>query len=122
MNEPCYIYVIGRKEGPVKVGISSYPTGRLGQIQTGCHFRCELLHIRKCRDRAHALHHEEIFHACHTDERLAGEWFELDATLAIESVDNGFEFEEHFAQEAQREYRAAVLNIWQLEDGSHPHH
>jgi hypothetical protein len=108
-----FIYVIGREEGPVKVGVSSYPAGRLSTIQTGCPFKIDILHLRECRDRQHALKHEGSFHRVYADERLSGEWFDLEADYAIECVDMGFEFEEYFEQEARRERMAAELNIWQ---------
>lgn len=116
-----FIYVIGREEGPVKVGITSSPNGRLSTIQTGCHFKIEILHLRECRDRDHALEHEQIFHDVYRDERLSGEWFNLDAAHAIEGVDVSFDYEEHWEQEGQREYMAAHLNLWPWagDDGSH---
>lgn len=108
-----YIYVIGREDGPVKVGISSFPAGRVRQIQTGCPFTISLLHFRECRDRAQALEHEQIFHGCYEDVRLAGEWFNISGELAAEGVDTAFDYELHFAEEAKRDYMASELNIWQ---------
>jgi hypothetical protein len=39
-----YLYVIGRHQGPVKIGISRDPSARLGSLQTGCPFKLDLLH------------------------------------------------------------------------------
>ena len=116
-----YIYVIGREEGPVKVGVTSSPAGRLATIQTGCPFKIEILHLRECLDRDHALEHEQIFHSVYSDERLSGEWFDLEAAYAIEGVDVAFDYEEHWAQEGHREYMAAHLNLWPWagDDGAH---
>lgn len=107
-----FIYVIGREEGPVKIGITSSPGSRLTTIQTGCHFKIEILHLRECRDREQALDHEETFHRLYREQRLSGEWFDMEADLAIEGVDTDFDIEEYFEQEARREYVAAELNIW----------
>ncbi len=119
-------FVIGREEGPVKVGITSTPNDRLRNIQTGCHFKIEILHIRECSSRAQAISHEESFHRVYDEKRLAGEWFDLESDLAIEGIDTGFEYEEHFAlraKEEKRDWMIAQLNIWQWgEDGAHPHH
>lgn len=118
-----YIYVIGREEGPVKVGITSSPGSRLSTIQTGCHFPIEILHLRECRDRDDALRHEQSFHVVYEENRLTGEWFNLDADLAIEGVDCDFETRAYFEEEARLEWMAAQLNIWQWgEDGAHPNH
>jgi hypothetical protein len=110
-----YIYVIGRDEGPVKVGVSSFPGGRLTQVQTGCSYQIKILHLRECRDRVDALRHERIFHDDHADRRLSGEWFDMDAELAIDSIEADFEIQEHFENEARLERMAAELNIWQWE-------
>jgi predicted GIY-YIG superfamily endonuclease len=121
-----FIYVIGREEGPVKVGITSSLGSRLSAIQTGCHFKIEILHYRECADRSQALEHEGIFHDVYASHRLAGEWFDLEAVFAIEGVDTSFDYEEHFSKEATRSWQAAELNIWpwageDFYDGSHPH-
>jgi hypothetical protein len=113
MMDDCSVYVIGRSEGPVKVGISAYPWGRLATLQIGCPFKLELLHTHKARNRLHALAHEEMFHSVYKEYRMIGEWFELDAEAAIEGVDCTFETEEYFEQEARHEYVCAELNIWQ---------
>jgi predicted GIY-YIG superfamily endonuclease len=122
-----FIYVIGREEGPVKVGITSSLGSRLSAIQTGCHFKIEILHYRECVDRSQALEHESIFHDVYACHRLAGEWFDLEADFAIEGVDTPFDYEEHFSKEITRSWQAAELNIWpwageDFYDGAHPHH
>lgn len=93
----CFIYIIGRIDGPVKVGISSSPYGRTATLQTGCPFPIRLLHAVKCQDRREALRHEQSFHEVCEDKRLLGEWFDMDADHAYEVVNTGFEIEEHFA-------------------------
>lgn len=113
MSDDCFVYVIGRQEGPVKVGISCYPYGRLATLQIGCPFKLELLHTHKARSRNHALEHEDMFHRVYEQHRLIGEWFDLDAELAKEGVDTTFETEDWFEQEARQEYIAAELNLWQ---------
>lgn len=119
----CFIYVIGVESGPVKVGISSSPGSRLGAIQTGCHFKIDILYSRRCKDRDHALKNEKIFHDVYAEKRLVGEWFNIDADLAIEAIETGFDIEDHLEQEEMKRRAAAVLNVW-LEEchGAHPHH
>lgn len=119
-----HIYVIGREAGPVKIGITSSLDTRLATIQTGCHFKIELLYFRLCRDRNHALEHERNFHAVYAENRLAGEWFDLTADLAIEGVETGIDMEVWREEEQRLEYMAAHLNIWGWagDDGTHPNH
>lgn len=95
-----YLYVIGREEGPVKVGIATAPLKRLTALRTGCPFKVEILHIQPMRDREHARSHEKTFHAVYQENRLSGEWFELDADQAIEGIETGLETERWFEQEA----------------------
>ena len=94
----CYIYVIGREDGPVKVGITSSPRERLHTLQTACPFKIDLLHYRACADRDDALWREQMFHDVYDDNRLHGEWFDIEADLAIEGVDLQFELDEYYAE------------------------
>jgi predicted GIY-YIG superfamily endonuclease len=93
-----FIYVIGRQDGPVKVGVTSNPQSRLGQIRTGCPFHVELLHAEPMLSRAHALQHEADFHAVYEEKRLNGEWFDIDAELAIELIETGLDHESWFQE------------------------
>lgn len=92
-----YVYVIGREEGPVKVGVSANPWSRASGLQTGCPFELKVLHAQEMRDRAHALDHERHFHAVYETHKLVGEWFDIDADLAIEGIETSLQLEEHFA-------------------------
>lgn len=113
----CYIYVIGIEDGPVKVGISQSPNGRLDTLQTGSPVKLSILHYRKCRNRDHALHHERMFHEVYAENRMVGEWFNMSSDFAIEGVDTSFDIEEWHEREEREYYMAAVLNIWQMPDG-----
>jgi predicted GIY-YIG superfamily endonuclease len=96
-----YVYVIGRERGPVKVGVSDNPRGRLTSLQTGCPFKLSLLHQEKVDSREYALWVEAHFRAVYERERLMGEWFKLDAELAIEGIETTIQIDEHFKQERQ---------------------
>jgi hypothetical protein len=84
----CYLYAIGRLEGPVKVGVSSSVNGRLSSIQTGCPFQIRLIHAVKCDSRAQAFSYESAFHSALADERLSGEWFNLDGNRAYAEMNS----------------------------------
>lgn len=102
-----YLYVIGRDEGPVKVGIATAPLKRLTTIRTSCPFKIEILHIQPMRDRDHARKHERLFHRCMDERRLAGEWFSMTADEAIEEIETGLDIE-LFHEARDVDARAAV--------------
>jgi hypothetical protein len=89
-----YVYVIGRDEGPVKVGITTNLIARLRSMQTGCPFKLQLLYAMPAENRDNALWHERIFHDVYAEHRLEGEWFNLAAYEAIEGVQTGFQHEQ----------------------------
>lgn len=93
-----YIYVIGREQGPVKVGVSDTPERRLASLQTGCPFELRLLHVQKMRGRKHALRHERDFHAIYEMYHLRGEWFRCDAEVAIDGIFTSIETESAFEE------------------------
>lgn len=97
----AFIYVIGKAEGPVKVGASGNPLARLTALQTGCPFKLRLLHQRECADRATAFEHEEIFGAVCDDLRMVGEWFDMPAERAARIVDAPFNFHKRFPPAGQ---------------------
>jgi len=92
-----YVYVIGHRDGPVKVGVSAFPNGRLAQLQTGCPFPLRLLHQVAMRDRSHALKHEALFRDAWEHKRTVGEWFDLSCDAAIESLGILLQRERDFA-------------------------
>lgn len=97
--ERHYVYIMGREEGPVKVGISVRPWDRLSSIRTSCPFPAKLLYCRPMESREHALHHERNFHVVNAGKRTNGEWFDTDLELAIESIESALEAEEYFRRE-----------------------
>lgn len=82
-----YVYVIGRPDGPVKVGVAAAPWQRIKKLRTGCPFPVEILFVHPMRDRAHAMQHEGMFHSVHEQSRMHGEWFDMPAELAVESIE-----------------------------------
>jgi hypothetical protein len=90
-EETHYVYIIGeirgdKIAGPVKVGISQTPFGRLSTIQTGnprklavaCAFAIP------SRDIARTL--ERAFHYVKSDLRLEGEWFDMSIIDAVSAM------------------------------------
>lgn len=94
-----YIYVIGRDDGPVKVGISDNPGARVLGLQTGCPFHLSLLATFQFEDRIVAHKEEQFFHRCYREQQLVGEWFDLSADLAIEGIEGNLSSREFFENE-----------------------
>lgn len=93
MEQTTYVYIIGREEGPVKIGITAALTSRFNSVQTGCPFPIKLLYAYPATDREHAQEHESIFHRAHAGKRLAGEWFDLDGERARDDLFTQFDYE-----------------------------
>lgn len=108
----AFIYVIGHVDGPVKVGVSNNPAARIKELQVGCHFTLQLMYQRQCKSRSEAFRREKEFHAVYAEQRMSGEWFNVDSELAIEGVNTSFEIDEYREQEEIWEWQAAQLSIW----------
>jgi hypothetical protein len=100
MTKPVHVYVIGRPAGPVKVGVSVNPGSRVLELQTGCPFHLELLASFEFKDRLDAMREEAFFHECYEHVRLTGEWFDLEADLAVEGLEGNIDMRAHFASRA----------------------
>lgn len=90
----CFVYVIGRQSGPVKIGISAKPASRATDLQVGCPFKIKLLHAVEFSSRVVAEFHEGMIHSVYSDDRLMGEWFKIDVDQATEAIRTSIETEE----------------------------
>lgn len=95
-----FLYVIGTDTGPVKIGISSNPMGRLATIQTGCHSKVWLWFVGPVQTKERAVMHEKAIHKDHGHRRLAGEWFDMDVDEGIEAIEIEVDTYEHFEERA----------------------
>lgn len=87
-----FVYAIGSEDGPVKVGITTNLDSRLRSLQNGSATKLELIWVYTAEDRDEALKMERSFHECHNNIRLEGEWFNITAELAFESLKTQVEF------------------------------
>ena len=77
-----YVYVIAHNEngclcGPVKVGISSNPDGRLRKIRSDCVGKIELFFMYLCHTREVARGIELLAHETLKERKMNGEWFNV---------------------------------------------
>ncbi|WP_354122427.1 GIY-YIG nuclease family protein [Bradyrhizobium sp. LA6.8] len=97
-----FLYAIGRRCGPVKIGISANPKGRLAEFQTACPFKIHLLHFALCESRASAFEDEASAHRFLREHRLWGEWFNVDWTVAHDVVSTAVLAGNHFRERLRR--------------------
>ena len=98
MSKPTYIYVIGREGGPVKIGVSVQPHGRVIELQTGCPFPLKLFYAHPIATRAEAMQHEAMIHRVYEENRLVGEWFDICEEQGQEAIETTIDIDEHFKQ------------------------
>ena len=80
-----YVYVIGPKEPPIKIGISKNCSKRLKSLQTG-HSQKLLLHYSEIVDPKLARVFERIIHKNLNLQKTHGEWFNIPIEDAISEV------------------------------------
>lgn len=89
--EDVFLYVIGRPQGPCKIGHSKNPEQRAADLQAGCHFRLQVLFKIAFPTRSIAFEKEQITHRAWWDRQLYGEWFDVTAEEAINVIRAGEE-------------------------------
>lgn len=88
MSDAKSIYVIGEKQGPVKIGISKEPLRRIGVLkkQSGRELECQF--VTQATGNAGEI--ERQAHTHFAEHRMAGEWFMIPFDVAREFVENLF--------------------------------
>lgn len=77
------LYIIGNKKKEIcKIGVSDNPDKRVKTLQTGCHFKIEILYY--CDELGRDS--EKEYHKRYSQYRLKGEWFKIKGE--IESLIN----------------------------------
>lgn len=89
-QEPVYVYLIasaGHTRGPVKIGISVDPRGRLRQHQTSCPHKLQVYAMQRV-ENARAF--EQRAHRIFAGVRCSGgtEWFGISVPIAREVLRN----------------------------------
>jgi len=81
-----YIYIAGKIDGPVKIGITTDVLRRMQQLKTGVPFHLQLLFAHPAGDSKRAREIERLMHDCWSEDgyKLNGEWFDICAADAIE--------------------------------------
>jgi hypothetical protein len=83
--QTCFVYLI-ESSSAVKIGIGANPQQRLSDLQTSHHEKLSLRYTLQCPNRAAAFSVEQLLHRRFSDERLSGEWFDIDAQTVINEV------------------------------------
>jgi predicted GIY-YIG superfamily endonuclease len=83
--QTCFVYLI-ESSSALKIGIAANPQQRLSDLQTSHHEKLSLRYTLECPDRAAAFSVEQLLHRRFDDERLNGEWFDVDAQTVIDEL------------------------------------
>jgi len=84
MSASGYVYVVETESGKVKIGVSKNPKKRISALQTSTFERLKNVHIsNKCFN---FMEIEENLHYIFKNERLNGEWFDLQFEDAVNKL------------------------------------
>lgn len=86
MRRPSSVYVMKSGEGFVKIGISFDPEARLRSLVASYPFDVALVWHAELQNRRLAKDVEKEAHRVLKFHRTAGEWFEIDADMAVRAV------------------------------------
>jgi hypothetical protein len=84
---PTYAYIVGKLEGPSKIGITSNLSDRVRVLQTGCPFNIDLFWSALCRDREAALCIESEVLGLFSIVRAFGEWIDAPPRTIIAAIE-----------------------------------
>lgn len=87
----CFIYLLGIRnadscQAPLKIGITSQPSVRFGELSRNCPYPLDIISILYANDRNTAMCVERSFKRKMRGFRRKGEWFDvgvLDAAKAL---------------------------------------
>lgn len=81
--DTVWVYATGTSEdGPIKVGISSYPHYRIHELQAGCPDKLFLMFRAPFENRAAAYAKEQDVHGCF--DIIHGEWLDTHIEAVID--------------------------------------
>lgn len=84
-DEPTHLYAL-ECAGRVKIGIASNVASRVANLQMACPVKIEVAHTRLFPSRVRARLAERFLHSQFAEMRSWGEWFDLEASAAIEAI------------------------------------
>jgi hypothetical protein len=79
-----FIYVISSATGHLKIGVTNDPYARLAQLQTASPSPLVIEYVGALRTDGFAI--EAAAHATLANHRMAGEWFDCPADMAVAAV------------------------------------
>lgn len=88
-NSLTSIYVIGTDNGPLKIGYTADPKGRLSNLQVGQPTEIKLFY-EEATETAKAKVIEKLIHRTLGHKRVRGEWFNVSVEEAIAEVKFAF--------------------------------
>lgn len=86
----AYVYVIGAPDGPIKIGVAADAAARCAMLQVGNPAALTVLH-KVSVSRRDVYFVERYAHALLSDDRIRGEWFDVEPDQAIAAVNASVE-------------------------------
>jgi hypothetical protein len=83
------VYVIGPREGPLKIGYAADPRSRLSNLQVGQAVEL-MIHYEEETEASRAKVIEKLIHRQLGHKRIRGEWFDVSVDDAIAEVKYAF--------------------------------
>lgn len=99
----CFVYLIGQRHGPVKIGFSGDPEKRRRSLQCGSFFRLAVLYRLPVPNWWRGYGIEQAVLSAFAHRRLNGEWLNLDLEEGIDAIDMVVSTEAHFRERARAE-------------------
>lgn len=122
-----YVYVVAHKAGdyfygPIKVGRSQFPIGRLSSLQTGNPQTVGLAAVFLLPSKPLAEMCESECHAVLNQYTMRGEWFECEASWAVQvlssvvhwALEEEYEDANEFAVHLKASGYASVREQWKI--------
>lgn len=86
-QDGSYLYVIGGKSKPVKIGVAADPNGRLHDLQVGSPKTLTIIRLFLCVSRSDAINVETQCKLALSQYRIRGEWFAVSAAEAAKTIE-----------------------------------
>ena len=92
IGQTCYLYVIQVASGPVKIGIAQDVDARLPTLQTANFEELHIVYSFQCLSMEHASALEMVLHRRYCEQRLRGEWFNVQPANVVTDIEFAAQF------------------------------
>jgi predicted GIY-YIG superfamily endonuclease len=87
-NGIIYVLKASERKSPIKIGVTAQLTARLSAHQSGSPLPLEIAEAIVCAELREAHRIERAAHAVLRIHRIWGEWFAIDAAMALRTIEH----------------------------------